>query len=93
MPREPTDETGNVFERKNAAKRNVATRQPARDVGLVLKDGFDLNFMLLLITAYISIGASVDNIYFSHYCTDDEIYFSSCSVLVFRFKAICFLNS
>ena len=33
LPREPTVETGNVFERKDAAKRNVATRQPARDVG------------------------------------------------------------
>jgi len=36
LQREPTDDTENVFERKNAAKRNVATRQPARDVGTVL---------------------------------------------------------
>ena len=36
LPREPTDETDNVFERKKALKRNVATRQPARDVGQVL---------------------------------------------------------
>ena len=33
LPREPANETGNVFERKNALKRNVATRQPARFVG------------------------------------------------------------
>ena len=32
LPREPANETENVFERKKAPKRNVATRQPARDV-------------------------------------------------------------
>ena len=32
LPREPTEETENVFERKKALKRNVATRQPARFV-------------------------------------------------------------
>ena len=36
LPREPTDETENVFERKKALKRNVATRQPARHVGKLL---------------------------------------------------------
>jgi len=29
------------FERKKALKRNVATRQPARDVGQVLQDDFE----------------------------------------------------
>ena len=36
LPREPAAETDNVFEQKNALKRNVATRQPARDVGTLL---------------------------------------------------------
>ena len=29
LPREPTDEMDNVFEREKALKRNVATRQPS----------------------------------------------------------------
>ena len=39
------------FERKNAAKRNVATRQPARDVGQGLQDAFELELLL-----HISVG-------------------------------------
>ena len=38
---------GNVFERKNALKRNVATRQPARDVGRVLQDVFELGVSMI----------------------------------------------
>ena len=32
LPREPTDETDNIFRAENVLKRNVAIRQPARDV-------------------------------------------------------------
>ena len=41
------------FERKKAAKRNVATRQPARDVGPVLKDDFELEFNFFITIMYI----------------------------------------
>ena len=40
LPREQTNETGNVFRAENVLKRNVATRQPARDVGQVLERRF-----------------------------------------------------
>ena len=36
LPRKPAHETDDVFERKKALNRNVATRQPARDVGKLL---------------------------------------------------------
>jgi len=37
LPRGTANETGNVFERKKAAKRNVANRPLARDVGLLFE--------------------------------------------------------
>ena len=43
-----------VFERKKALKRNVATRQPARFVGQVLNDVFDLRLKLLLVATRVS---------------------------------------
>ena len=39
------------FERKKALKRNVATRQPARDVGQVLKDAFEFELDNQTVTA------------------------------------------
>ena len=44
------------FERKEALKRNVATRQPARDVGQILKDGFEFELGLYHLL-YISVAA------------------------------------
>jgi hypothetical protein len=43
-------ETENVFRAENAAKRNMATRQPARDVSPVLKNGSDFELDIFSFT-------------------------------------------
>ncbi len=50
------------FERKNVLKRNVATRQPARDVGQVLQDGFEFELDIFIIHCiYITLGLKVNS--------------------------------
>jgi len=51
LPREPTDETENVFRAENALKRNVTTRQPARDAGWFTLDAFVYAFGLSTLLA------------------------------------------